>query len=159
MSLIPRPSVLVPPKAVFFLHYSSPSIPTTSSHQYVKLLKFADDSTLIGHVSEGDESVYRWEIGHLVTWCNQNNLELHTVKTVKMVEDFRKNPVPPAPIILCDSPVDIVDSFCFLGTIITQDLKWEMNMISLILKISAGNVIGYNLPPLPVHFQDPETGS
>ena len=38
----------------------------TSSHQSVKLLKFADDTTLI---SDGDESAYRWEADHLVTWC------------------------------------------------------------------------------------------
>ncbi|KAJ8352411.1 hypothetical protein SKAU_G00238870 [Synaphobranchus kaupii] len=31
----------------------------TSSHQSVKLLKFADDTTLIGLISKGDESAYR----------------------------------------------------------------------------------------------------
>ena len=31
-----------------------------------------------------------------------------------MVVDFRKNPAPPAPIILCDSPVDFVESFRLL---------------------------------------------
>ncbi|KAK3523223.1 hypothetical protein QTP86_022942, partial [Hemibagrus guttatus] len=31
----------------------------TSGHQSVKLLKFADDSTLIGLISDGDESAYR----------------------------------------------------------------------------------------------------
>ncbi|KAK9534426.1 hypothetical protein VZT92_006877 [Zoarces viviparus] len=51
----------------------------TSSHQSVKLLKFADDTTLIGLVSGGDESAYRWETDHLVTWCGLNNLELNVV--------------------------------------------------------------------------------
>ena len=41
----------------------------TSSHQSVKLLKFVDNTTLIGLISGGDESTYRWEIDHLVTWC------------------------------------------------------------------------------------------
>ena len=45
--------------------------------------------------------------------------------------DFRKNLAPPASIILCGSPVDSVESCCFLGTIITQDLKWELNIRSL----------------------------
>ena len=53
----------------------------TSSHQSVKLLKFADDTTLIWLISGGDESAYRWEIDHLVTWCGQNNLELNALKT------------------------------------------------------------------------------
>ncbi|KAK3544110.1 hypothetical protein QTP86_001807, partial [Hemibagrus guttatus] len=42
----------------------------TSSHQSVKL--FANDTTLIGLTSDGDESAYRREID-LVTWCSQNN--------------------------------------------------------------------------------------
>ena len=42
----------------------------TSSHQSGKLLKFADDTTLIGLISGGDESAYRWEIDYLATWCS-----------------------------------------------------------------------------------------
>ena len=61
----------------------------TSSDQSVKFLKFADNTTLIGLISGGDESAYRWEIDHLVTWCGQNNLELNILKTVEMVIDFR----------------------------------------------------------------------
>ena len=106
----------------------------TSSHQSVKLLKFADDTTFIGLVSDGDESAYRWEIDHLATWCSQNNLERNALKTVEIVVDFRKNPAPPSPVILCGSLVDSVESYRFLGTIITQDLKWDLNIKSLIKK-------------------------
>ncbi|KAJ8342756.1 hypothetical protein SKAU_G00326840 [Synaphobranchus kaupii] len=69
----------------------------TSSHQSVKLLKFADDTTLIGLISNGDESAYRWEIEQLLSCCGQNNLELNALKTVEMVVDFRKNPAFPPP--------------------------------------------------------------
>uniref|UniRef100_A0A8C4DKS3 Reverse transcriptase domain-containing protein n=1 Tax=Dicentrarchus labrax TaxID=13489 RepID=A0A8C4DKS3_DICLA len=129
-----------------------------SSHQSVRLLKFADDTSLIGLISGGDESAYRWEIDHLVTWCSQNNLELNALKTVEMVVDFRKNPAPPAPIILCDSPVDSVESFRFLGTIITQDLKWELNISSLSKKAQQRmyflwQLKKFNLPKtMMVHF-------
>jgi len=51
-----------------------------------------------------------------------------------MVVDFQKNPAPPATITLCDSPVDTVESFRFLGTTITQDLKWELNISSITKK-------------------------
>ena len=93
----------------------------TSSHPSVKLLKFADDTTLIGLISGGDESDYRWEAANLVTWCSQNNLELNALKTVQMVVDFRKNTAPLTPITLCDSPVNTVESFRFLGTILSLD--------------------------------------
>ncbi|KAF7651505.1 hypothetical protein LDENG_00110200, partial [Lucifuga dentata] len=99
----------------------------TSSHQSVKLLKFADDTTLIGLISGEDESAYRWEIDHLVTWDRQNNLEFNALKTVK-------NPAPPTSITLCGTPVDTVEHFRFLFTIITQDLKWELAISSLTKK-------------------------
>ncbi|KAL3047046.1 hypothetical protein OYC64_021302 [Pagothenia borchgrevinki] len=63
---------------------------------------------------------------HMVNWCGDNNLELNALKTLEMVVDFRKNAAPPAPITLL--------SFRFLGTIIAQDLKWEQNIGSLIIK-------------------------
>ncbi|XP_078126065.1 uncharacterized protein LOC144530383 isoform X3 [Sander vitreus] len=62
----------------------------TSSHQSVKLLKFADDTSLIRLISDGDESAYRSEADHLVKWCKQNYLELNAPKTVEMVVDFRR---------------------------------------------------------------------
>ncbi|KAK3508055.1 hypothetical protein QTP70_011851, partial [Hemibagrus guttatus] len=106
----------------------------TSGHQSVKLLKFADDTTLIGLISDGDELAYRGEIDRLVSWCNTNNLELNSLKTVEMTVDFRKNPAPHTPVILCDSLVSSAESFCFLGTTITKELKWEQNIRSLTKK-------------------------
>ncbi|KAK3548154.1 hypothetical protein QTP70_004853 [Hemibagrus guttatus] len=100
----------------------------TSGHQSVKLLKFADDTTLIGLIFDGDESAYRGEMDHLVSWCSRNNLELNSLKTVEMIVDFRKDPAPLPPVIVCDSPVTSVESFCFLGTTITKELKWEQNI-------------------------------
>ncbi|KAK3537244.1 hypothetical protein QTP70_004664 [Hemibagrus guttatus] len=106
----------------------------TSGHQSVKLLKFADDTTLIGLISNGNESAYRGEIDRLVSWCSTNNLELNSLKTVEMTVDFRKDPAPRPPVILCDSPVSSAESFCFLGTTITKELKWAQNISSLTKK-------------------------
>ncbi|KAK3571095.1 hypothetical protein QTP86_001787 [Hemibagrus guttatus] len=64
----------------------------TSGHQSVKLLKFADDTTLIGLISDGDESAYGGEMDRLVSWCSMNNLELNSLKTVEVIVDFRKDP-------------------------------------------------------------------
>ncbi len=55
-------------------------------------LKFADDTTLIGLIQDGDESAYRQEVKELAVWCNLNNLELNMLKTVEMIVDFRRNP-------------------------------------------------------------------
>ncbi|KAK3548467.1 hypothetical protein QTP70_013169 [Hemibagrus guttatus] len=106
----------------------------TSGHQSVKLLKFADDTTLIGLISDGNESAYRGEMNRLVSWCSTNNLELNSLKTVEMTVDFRKDPAPRPPVILCDSPVSSAESFCFLGTTITKELKWAQNISYLTKK-------------------------
>ena len=84
MFQIPKPSAPDPPQGCVLppLLFSLYTNSCTSSHQSVKLLKFADDTTFIWLVSDGDESAYRWEIDHLATWYNQNNLELNALKTV-----------------------------------------------------------------------------
>ncbi len=42
----------------------------TSRDASVKLLKFADDTTLIGLIQDGDESANRQEVKELAVWCS-----------------------------------------------------------------------------------------
>ncbi|XP_050956488.1 unconventional myosin-Vc-like [Labeo rohita] len=65
----------------------------TSKDPSVKLLKFADDTTLIGLIQDGEESAYRQEVEQLAVSCSLNNLELNTLKTVEMIIDFKRNPL------------------------------------------------------------------
>ncbi|KAL0162517.1 hypothetical protein M9458_041913, partial [Cirrhinus mrigala] len=105
----------------------------TSKDPSVKLLKFADDTTLIGLINDGDDSAYRQEVKELAVWCSHNKLELNTLKTVEMTVDFRRNPPALPPLTIMDSTVMSVETFRFLGTTITQNLKWD-NHIDLIVK-------------------------
>ncbi|KAL0202084.1 hypothetical protein M9458_000102, partial [Cirrhinus mrigala] len=105
----------------------------TSKDPSVKLLKFADDTTLIGLINDGDESAYRQEVKELAVWCIHNNLELSTLKRVEMTVDFRRNPPALPPLTIMDSTVTSVETFRFLGTTLTQNLKWD-NHIDLIVK-------------------------
>ncbi|KAI2646125.1 putative RNA-directed DNA polymerase from transposon BS [Labeo rohita] len=75
----------------------------TSKDPSVKLLKFADDTTLIGHINDGDESAYRQGVKELADWCSHNNLELNTLKIVEMTVDFRRNPPALPPLTVMDS--------------------------------------------------------
>ncbi len=61
----------------------------TSKKRSVKLLKFADDTTVIGLIKDADKSDYRQKVEQLAVWCSLNNLELNTLKTVEMIVDFR----------------------------------------------------------------------
>ncbi len=106
----------------------------TSKDPSVKLLKFADDTTLIGLIQDGDESAYRQEVKKLAVWCSLNNLELNTLKTVEMIVDFRRNPPALPPLTIMNSTVTAVESFRFLGTTISQDLKWDNHIESIVKK-------------------------
>ncbi|KAL0152772.1 hypothetical protein M9458_052495 [Cirrhinus mrigala] len=100
----------------------------------VKLLKFEDDTTVIGLIQDGDESAYRQEVKELTVWCSHNNLELNTLKTVEITVDFRKNPPALPPLTIMDSTVKTVETFRFLGNTISQDLKWDIHIDAIVKK-------------------------
>ncbi len=108
-----------------------------SKEPSVKLLKFADDTTLISLIQDGDESAYRQEVKELAVWCSLNNLELNTLKTVEMIVDFRRNPPALSPLTIMNSIVAAVETFKFLGSIISQDLNWDTHIDSIVKKKKA----------------------
>ncbi len=81
-----------------------------------------------------DESAYRQEVKELAVWCSLNNLELNMLKTVEMIRDFRRNPPALTPLTIMNSTVTAVESFRFLGTTISQDLKWDNHIESMVKK-------------------------
>ena len=118
-----------------------PSLPTTASpngHFSVQLIEFADDTTVEGLIENSDEFWYRQEVDRLVSWCRNNNLELNTSKTKEMIIDFRKENSHVVPLLIDGSPIEIVDSFQFLGTIISSGLDWKVNVDSTLKKAQQG---------------------
>ena len=61
--------------------------------------KYADETVLIGQITDDDDTDYRQEINSFVRWCNQNHLELNVGKTTEMLMEFRKKRVPDSVII------------------------------------------------------------
>ncbi len=83
----------------------------TSTDPSVNLQKFADDTTVICLIQDGDESTYRQEVEQLAVWCSLKDLELNTLKTVEMIVDFRRNPPALPPLTIIDSTVAAVQTF------------------------------------------------
>ncbi len=96
----------------------------TSGELSVKLLKFADDTTLSGLIQNGDESAYRWEVEQLVILCSHKNLELNTFKTVAMTVDFRRSLPTLTCIIIFNSSVSAVDLILHILYYLNLDIKW-----------------------------------
>ncbi|KAK3569191.1 hypothetical protein QTP86_026475, partial [Hemibagrus guttatus] len=111
------PPALAPPQGcvlsrLLFSLYTNDCISTDPS---VKLLKFADDTTVIGLIQDGDESAYRQEVEQLAVWCSLNNLELNTLRTVEMIVDFRRNTPALPPLTIMNSTVpDSESDFTFI---------------------------------------------
>ena len=100
----------------------------------VQFIKFADDTTVEALIKNSDESPCRQEVDRLVSWCENNNLELNTSKTKEMIVDFRKEKSPVVPLLVDASPTEVVDSFKPLGTVISSGLDWEASINSTLKK-------------------------
>ncbi|MCJ8742393.1 hypothetical protein PDJAM_G00081580 [Pangasius djambal] len=114
----PEGCVLSPFLYSLFTHDCKPVYGSNS------IIKFADDTTVIGLISDNNESDYRAEVEHLAAWCADNNLLLNTSKTKELIVDFRKEKsVPLDPIHINGMAVERVSSFKFLGTHISENLS------------------------------------
>lgn len=98
-----------------------------SFHSSVTILKYADDTTIIGLITNNNEDRYREQIAQAVTWCLNNNLQLNSSKTQELIIDFRHSPPSKNPIHISGESITITDSFKFLGTHISNSLKWTTN--------------------------------
>ncbi len=95
------------------------------------IIKFADDTSVVGLISNNDEMHYREEVAQLAEWCGANNLSLNVEKTKEVVMDFRRNSVDHPPLTIDTSTVERVSSTKFLGVHITEDLTWTTNTKSI----------------------------
>ena len=98
------------------------------------VVKYADDTTVSGFISNNDESSYRNQVNKISDWCDDNNLLLNVSKTKELIIDFRKNKTPMAPLIINNTAVKMIHKFEFLGTYVSSDLTWDFNCDFLLMK-------------------------
>ncbi|KAL0199425.1 hypothetical protein M9458_007965 [Cirrhinus mrigala] len=106
----------------------------TPSHSSNLFIKFADDTTVVGLISQRDETDYRSEVSRLAAWCRDNNLSLNVEKTKEIIVDFRRAHTQHAPLTINGASVERVSSTKFLGVHITEDLSWTNNTTALAKK-------------------------
>ncbi|KAI3358148.1 hypothetical protein L3Q82_003149 [Scortum barcoo] len=106
----------------------------TPTHSSNHLVKFADDTTLVGLITKGDETHYRKEVQLLTRWCKDNNLLLNVSKTKEIVVSFQRGHTQHHPLTIDGAAVERVSSTKFLGVHISDDLSWTTNTASLAKK-------------------------
>lgn len=97
-------------------------------------IKFADDTTLIGLISDSNETAYREEVQRLVEWCSKKNLVIDTSKTKELIVDFRRRTSNLQSICIDGQCVERVSNFKFLGVYTDAELQWGFNTSEVVKK-------------------------
>ena len=79
-------------------------------HTSNSIIKFADGTTVVGLITNNDETDNMKEVRALRVWCQENNLSLNVNKTKE---------------IIMETAVGAVERFKFLGVQFTNKLKWS----------------------------------
>eukprot|EP00061_Rhincodon_typus_P004823 g23504.t1 len=88
------------------------------------IYKFADDTTVVGQISDNDITEYRKKIECLAAWCKDNNLSINVSKMKELIIDFRKQSGGHTLVCINGAEVEMVESVRFLGVMITNNLSW-----------------------------------
>ncbi len=116
------------------LLYSLYTHDCAATHSSNVIVKFADDTTVIGLITDNDETAYRAEVSTLTKWCQENHLSLNIDKTKELVVDFRRQSREHTPITIDKTPEERVNSFKFLSVHITEDLTWSTHTDAVLKK-------------------------
>ncbi len=77
------------------LLYSLYTHDCVSSHSSTSIIKFADDTVVLGLISNNDETTYLDEVERITSWCQDNCLSLNVSKTKELIVDFRRDTCGP----------------------------------------------------------------
>ncbi len=106
-----------------------------SSHRSTSIITFADDSVVLGLISNNDETAYLDEVERLTSWCQDNCLSLNMSKTKELIVDFRKRHLLSyTPLMISWTPLERVSSFKYLGVNISEDLTWTTHIQTQVKK-------------------------
>ena len=105
-----------------------------SKHQNCTVIKYADDTVVVGNILDNDECMYRDQVRSFVEWCHSNFLNLNVKKTMEMILDFRKNTVCHSPLLVDNETVQVVHNYKYLGVMIDDKLTFANNVHHLYVK-------------------------
>ena len=122
VSGVPQGSVLGP---LLFLIYID-SISLIQLSQNSKLVLYADDILLYKTIlTARDYTCLQKDINHIHFWSSSNGMSFNITKCKQMLLSRKRNPTVSVPLLLNGLPLQIVNSYKYLGFIISSDLSWS----------------------------------
>ena len=120
VSGVPQGSVLGP---LLFLIYID-SISLIQLSQNSKLVLYADDILLYKTIlTARDYTCLQKDINHIYFWSSSNGMSFNITKCKQMLLSCKRNPTVSVPLLLNGLPLQIVNSYKYLGFIISSDLS------------------------------------
>lgn len=95
-----------------------------SHHERRHIIKFADDSVIVSLLSS-DDPEHGPVVNDFMDWCKSSFLNINVEKTKEMCIDFRRNPTVISPVVMDNQPVELVQQYKYLGTVIDNKMCFE----------------------------------
>jgi hypothetical protein len=114
------------------LPYSVFTHDCTARHDSNTIIKFADDTTAVGLITDYNETTYREEVRDPTVLCKDNNFSLNVIKAKERFVDYRKRRTKHSPVLIDGAVVEQVESFKFLGVHITNELTWSKHTKTMV---------------------------
>ena len=132
LSGVPQGSVLGP--LLFLIYISDLPNAITITSAIVNL--FADDVLLYHSVSSVSDFLKVQEsICCIEQWSSSNHLTLNALKCKYMLISRKRNPLQPVcPLVLNGENLDKVESYKYLGILLTSDLSWSAHISNICAK-------------------------
>ena len=133
LSGVPQGSVLGP--LLFLIYIDDVSDSLLSDGSMLNL--YADDMLLYKPVKSPEDFKHlQSDIDHISDWVSCNNLTLNPNKCKFMIISRKTNSVQPPQHILNDTPLEQVETFKYLGVLLSSELSWSVHVESICTKAS-----------------------
>ena len=105
-------------------------LPHAIQDEYAHLNLFADDFLLYRIITSAADYLLLQEMICIIEqWTSDNYLSFNTSKCKYMIISRKRNPpLPDIPLQLCGSALERVDSYKYLGVLVSCDLSWSLHI-------------------------------
>ena len=98
----------------------------------VSFIKYADDTLVLEKLHASDQLSMQEVLTTLNNWCDERDYNLNNPKTKEILSCNPKDEPDPPPIIIEDTPLERLTTYKYLGTTISNKLKFQRNTELLI---------------------------